>query len=197
MELKTAKAQPIHQEGRFLVLIFGPDKDLKHIAQHARSRYAGFTVNVRSTDTPADAYAEHTQCNMRIIVDNWAGRQVARLYDQAKLEYKLMSWDGTALHDSSGVVEDEPVAPTAGFITLSDGRTVDRAYGLERAAKQMGMTVAALASLDDQTLSATVEIAIGKSDPSPVPAAAPKRGRPRKPKANETHSNTIAIEELA
>lgn len=173
MELKQAKAKPIAQEGRFLILLFGPDKDLKAIAAHVRARYAGHSVNIRATDNPLDAYAEHTPCESRIIVDNANGRAVAKLYDEAGLSYSLMRWDGEILRDSSGEAPAE-IAPVSDspILRLSDGSIVDRDEAITKAAKALGMTKTALSSMDDTTIIATVELALNR----------PKRGRAAKPK---------------
>ena len=168
MELKTAKARPIEQEGRFIVLVFGPDRELKTIAAHARARWAGYSVNIRSTDNPADSYAEHTPCHLRIIVDTPMGRRFAQMYEEAGLAFKLMRWDGEALHDSDGKPLPQTLASAdLPILRLTDGSIVERAPAIERAAKAMGMSVAALSALDDETIIATIELALAKQPEAP------------------------------
>lgn len=181
MELRNAKAKPIEIEGRNLILIFGPDKELKRIAAAARSQFNGYTINIRSTDNPPDAYAEGTPCEMRIIIDNQNGRQIARLYQAVNFPVRMMRWDGERLSDvnASAPVLEVP-ASSGEDVVLSNGTRVPRDVALELGARAMNMSPAAFSALDEGTISASVELAM---DAAPKPAAK-RRGRP--PKIRDT-----------
>lgn len=191
MQITSAKAKPIEQEGRYLILLFGPDRELKAIASHARARFPGHTVNIRSTDNPLDAYAEHTPCSMRIIIDNPQGRSVAKLYEESGLSFTLMSWNGSELAASDGKAEEltKTTASDLPILRLSNGTVIERGPALERAAKAMGMSLAAFSALDEKTILGAVEVAIGMSEQS---TQQKKRGRPRKADAQSAQSTTDA-----
>lgn len=181
MEIHSAKAKPIEQEGRYLILLFGPDKLLKTAAAYMRARYRDYTVNIRSTDNPADSYAESTPCEIRVLIDSPFASRFAEMYSAAGLPMRLMSWDGEKLVDQA-----EPSVPQAvkveAQLRLSNGTYVDRDIAISRAAAHMKMTVASVLALDEVTLMSLIDLAYGQPPtPEPIkvqeeaPVAAPVR----------------------
>lgn len=162
MQINSLKAKPIETEGRYLILLFGPDAVLKAAAAHLRQRHRDYTVNIRSTDNPADAYAEGTPCEMRVIIDGGFSKHFISMYEQAGLPVRVMRWDGQALSDVEEGDGSSAAAQPEGqpaMHRLESGEWVQRALALERAADHLNMTVAALTALDEKTINATIEMA--------------------------------------
>ena len=161
MEVTSVRAKPIEQEGKDLILLFGPDAVLKSAAAYLRATYRAHTVNIRSTDNPADSYAEGTPCEMRILIESGFAPAFLEMYKRAGLPFRLMRWDGEKLIDCDATDEKPSPPPVAlpSQLRLENGTYVDRNLALENAARHMNMTLSAVITMDDQTILSMVELA--------------------------------------
>ena len=178
MEVTSLRAKPIEQEGKDLILLFGPDAILKTAAAYLRTQYRGHTVNIRSTDNPLDSYAEGTPCEMRVLIHSGFSDQIAEMYRRAGLPMRVMRWDGEKLIDMDGFEAPAKEQPSAlpPQLRLENGTYVDRNLALENAARHMGMTLAAVMALDEQTILSMVELAYNQpKTPERVVVQSPAR----------------------
>jgi hypothetical protein len=174
MQITSMKAKPIETEGRYLILLFGPNAILKTAAAYLRKRHRDYTVNIRSTDNPADSYAEGTPCEMRIIIESGFSNVFVKMYADAGLSTRVMRWNGETLDDieeGDGSADVPHASPQAVMHQLSSGEMVSRELAIARAAEYLNMTVPALMALDEKTISSSIELAYSQPKvPEPIGA---------------------------
>lgn len=172
-------AQPI-QSSKRLILVYGPDSQLRQIAALVRAANPDATVNLRSTDNNVEM-ADAAECDRRIIVDSPNGAVWAAAYERAGLPIERVKFVGGKLIG----MDEEPSAPfvleapAPKPLTLWDGRVVDRDEALQR--------VSAIYNVDHQIMSAWTEeqleemingcydVQCAKPEPQPEPEVKPKK----------------------
>lgn len=168
-------AQPISSSKR-LILVYGPDAQLRQIAAIIRAANPDANVNLRSTDNGAHM-ADGDECDRRIIVDSPNGQSWAAAYEKAGLPIERAKFIGGKV---VGMEEQEsapfelakdPPKP----ITLWDGRVVDIDEAYDRTCKVFNVNLSILTAWSEEQREEAINSVYEVTVPKPEPKVAQKK----------------------